>query len=322
MLASHRTKLQYIGHGNLTKLLARPLRRPKSARDFFRRKLSCCFLSLILNLPFTILVVSLFIVSETMGKRSDNVKDKATGSPSKKQKGNKQPSSSTEQKKEDQILFHVLAHHEEGDNNISFKELALDIGCHKSNNAWNRIWVSAKEKYLEQSSSGKGHQISSTGLDRVASDEYKENTKHLVVVRKTTEDHQEIIKNGLCAKNKKYSVQIFDVLQEYGPLNRYELAAIIGTSDRSYGFSYGLQELWKTKGYVEKDDLDGKGNKFRLSNKAFLKPEDRPEAKPLTPEMMAKIEHAAQKKPKPKKASEKAKTEIVQEWTYIVGNDG
>lgn len=122
----------------------------------------------------------------------------------------------------------------------------------------------------------------------MATDEYNENTKHLIVVRKSTQDHQEIIKNGLCAKNKKFSVHIFDLLQEYGPLTRYELAAIIGTSDRSYGFSYGFQELKMTRGYIEKDEGAGKG-KLRLSNKAFLKPEDRPETKPPTPEMMAKI---------------------------------
>lgn len=90
-------------------------------------------------------------------------------------------------------------------------------------------------------------------------------------------------------KREEYADKIFALIQEYGPLNRYEIAAALDTCDRNHTFSYGLQDVWKAQGRVEKN---GEG-KFGLTDKACLKLGGRPATKPLTQEMKAKIELGA-----------------------------
>ena len=233
-------------------------------------------------------------------------KSQSKGTPSKKQKGGSHRTS----EKEDKILVTIMAYREEGDEEITFEKLAVDLGCHERNNGWRAAWSSVKGAYLEPSDSGKGMKLSETGFDYVSSNEFKEATKHLVVPKKTNEDHQERIKDALNDKHKAAAVQIFDLLLEYAPLTRVELASIMGISDRNHNFSYGFQELKMKKGYIEVDkESSGKGKKLRLSDKAFLKPADRPETKPLTPELLSKMTETKNKASN-KNTSKKAKAKI------------
>lgn len=72
------------------------------------------------------------------------------------------------------------------------------------------------------------------------------------------------------------AVGIFYLLLVHAPLSRKELATLLKVNDRSHGFSYGFKDL-KTKGYLQQsENLETKGLINRLSDKVFLKPEDRP----------------------------------------------
>jgi Mn-dependent DtxR family transcriptional regulator len=85
----------------------------------------------------------------------------------------------------------------------------------------------------------------------------------------TNADFQEQIKASL---KLKYAPLIFDLLLQRGPTSRKELARILGVNDRSHGFSYGLQELTKTRGLVAPDPSSGGQSKaLCLTDKAFLK---------------------------------------------------
>ena len=66
--------------------------------------------------------------------------------------------------------------------------------------------------------------------------------------------------------------QIFDLLHQHGSKTRKELAELVGASDRSHAFSYGLQEV-KALGYVGPVEGDGgKGKKLALTKSAYVTP--------------------------------------------------
>ena len=92
---------------------------------------------------------------------------------------------------------------------------------------------------------------------------------------------------------------MFELLMKHGPLSRKELAAIIGMNDRSHSFSYALQQLNKL-GFVESNGA----KKLRLSDKAFLDPNNRPETTAFDQQELQKL---MEKNSKPR-ASRKKKS--------------
>lgn len=75
---------------------------------------------------------------------------------------------------------------------------------------------------------------------------------------------------------------IFDMLMKHGSLARSEMATILKVNDRGHAFSYGLKDL-KTKNLLTAD-----GKKVRLSDEAFLSPENRTETVDVDPEVIEK----------------------------------
>ena len=179
-------------------------------------------------------------------------------------------------KSESTILAIMMQFYIDEKHDVSFEDVAVEIGCHERNNAWRALWTSVKKKgYIEASSEGnKGFQLTQKGIDLAATDEYKQ----LSIKPKTNEEYQDRIKKRF--KQSK-CLEIFDLLDKHGSLTRFELAGLIGQKDRSHAFSYSLQELKKDKKLVEEDPssstVTGKGGKkLRLADKAYLKPEFRP----------------------------------------------
>ena len=214
-----------------------------------------------------------------MSKRKSE--NKKAASPSKKGKGD------STKEDEAKLLGIFLQYHMDERVDVTFEVAAVDLDCHKSNNRWRAVWKSIKDSGLiETASSGKGYQITTKGIESASTPEYREFMKEKNFVPATNEQHQERLKKRF--KQKKSSA-IFDLLLKHGSLSRYELAGLLGEKDRSHSFSYSLQELVKLKKFVENDpDCSGKRKKFRLSDKAFLKAEDRPQPEELDAGVLAK----------------------------------
>lgn len=152
------------------------------------------------------------------------------------------------------------------------------------------------------------HELTEKGEEKAGSPEQKE-IKRLMetTVNTTAQEHERIRK--LCMNNR--TVQIFDLLLNHGSLTRKELAATIGISDRGGPFSYGLRQL-KRLGYVVVDEKASERGKkmLKLSNRAFLNPNDRPEPKPIDRVLMkANIEKVYGKEMR-KAAAARAKKEV------------
>jgi hypothetical protein len=212
-----------------------------------------------------------------MPKRKDT--EKAIAGPSaKKGKEGKKPNETT-------LLAMFMEYHMGENHNVTFEVFAQDIGCHKSNNAWRAVWKSIKDEgYIEPASDGKGFKMSEKGIEMAMTPEIKAHLEKLSIVPQTNEEHQERIKNSF---KKRLSPKLFDVLMNHGALTRYELAGLVRKKDRSHEFSYALQEL-KKKQLVEPEPCNsGALRKIHLSDKAFLKPEDRPEPDLLDPRKLA-----------------------------------
>lgn len=101
---------------------------------------------------------------------------------------------------------------------------------------------------------------------------------------KTNDEHQERIKKCYCEGWNGRGVEIFDLLLKHGSCKRKEIAALMGISDRGANFHYSLKALLDHK-FVEKDP-NCKGY-IRLSDEAFLSPDDRPDPVEMDPEALA-----------------------------------
>lgn len=187
---------------------------------------------------------------------------------------------STNTKPNVKVILAIMLQHRMNDKyNLNFEDIAKDLGVHERNKSWRVVWTAAKDDgYVEASKSGKGFEMTQKWIDFGATDEYKEYVKDMAFVPATKEEHQARIKKRFkCTK----STAIFETLEKYGSLTRHELAGLLGQKDRSHAFSYSLQEVKMKMGLAEVDpDAKGKqtkGSKLRLSDKAYLKPEDRPD---------------------------------------------
>ena len=183
---------------------------------------------------------------------------------------------------------------------LSFVSLMKARKMNDRNTGWRNEWRKLiQEGYIQpakpnpssESSKAGGngiftsdHELTEKGEEKAGSPEQKE-IKRLMetTVNTTAQEHERIRK--LCMNNR--TVQIFDLLLKYGSLTRKELAATIGISDRGGPFSYGLRQL-KCLGYVVVDEKASERGKkvLKLSNRAFLNPNDRPEPKAIDPELM------------------------------------
>jgi len=229
---------------------------------------------------------------------------------------------STDEAKEDQLLGAMMSYNMRGIETVSFAQLAKDLDFMERTKSWRNAWkhlaedtgfIESAEGATSTSYTG-GYRVTAEGKKHGSTPEYEEYLKELNFVPASNEQHQEHIKKRLL---NKYAVKIFELLLKYGSLTRMELAMLIGCNDRMHNFSYGLQDLVKVKNLVEQDSAGTNKSKLRLSDKAFLKPEDRPDPEDIDEAMLEegkkKIEakkHAAKStetnKKKEAKASKKA----------------
>lgn len=179
--------------------------------------------------------------------------------------------------REDKLLGAMLGHEMHGKATVSFMQLAKDLKFMERTTTWRNSWKALMndKKYIEvvdgKSVFTSECRMTQAGKDHASTPEYEDFLKELNFIPQTNEDHHDHIKKRL--KNAK-GVAIFDLLLAHGSLSRKELSTILQCNDRQHLFSNGLKDL-KAMGYVEKD------KKFRLSDKAFLDPHDRPETVPV-----------------------------------------
>ncbi|CAB9512411.1 expressed unknown protein [Seminavis robusta] len=192
------------------------------------------------------------------------------------------------EEKEAAILAVMLKFHMEEKHDANFDDVAHELSIHARNKNWRSVWPLLQEQgFVAPSASGKkGFQITPEGIEKGKTPEYVEFMKDKNFVATTNEEHQGRIKSRF---KKNLSVKLFDMILKYGSLSRSELAGLVREKDRSHGFSYSLQELRKKELVEPNPDASTKVNgiKLRLSRKAFLKPEDRPEPEPIEPETLA-----------------------------------
>ena len=111
---------------------------------------------------------------------------------------------------------------------------------------------------------------------------YQEHLKELSVKPMSNEEKQDQIKKLMKkaldqSKPKSFSAtgcKIFDILLEWGSLTKVEAASILDTQKGSHAFFYAWDYLKKKK--LIAPISAGKSAKFRLTDAAFFKPEDRP----------------------------------------------
>jgi hypothetical protein len=182
------------------------------------------------------------------------------------------------------------------------------------NTPWRKEWrLLIDEGYIRPVGNHHGiftsdHELTDLGEDRSGSpNKLKEIQRLLETPEKTTAEHHAKIRK-LCMNNR--AVQIFDLLLKHGSLTRKELAATIGISDRGGPFSYGLRHL-KQLGFIVVAKISRRGKKkLVLSDKAFVKPEDRPEPIPIDPKTMSENMEKVYGKEMRKAAAARSKVEI------------
>lgn len=222
--------------------------------------------------------------------------------------------------KEDKLLANLMQHHIGDNDAVSFEKCATDLDFMVRTKTWVAAWKGLlAQGFIEACAPGAAlttgnHKLTQEGIDHAATDEYKEHVKDLAIQPTTNEEHQARIKTKLMKKKEKGAqigekgAQIFDLLQEHGSLNRYEIAGIMGCKSGAHSFSYALKELRDTK-IVEIDASRNKrgDQKLCLADKAFLTPGDRPDGEPTDPDEIAKLinvkKGGAGKKKKKRKAT-------------------
>lgn len=188
------------------------------------------------------------------------------------------------------FLTKMMEHHMAGRDGVGYETLRLELNIGQRVKSQLAAWKNLIDSGYIEVNSGREYKLSQKGLDLAATPEYKEYIKDLNIVSATNDDHQARIKKHLNPKHKKRATQIFDFLVQYGSLTALELAALVGTKRGSHAFSYGLKEL-KEKGYIEIESnpiRKTRGKMLRLSDKAFLKPEDRPQPESVDSVELAK----------------------------------
>ena len=187
-----------------------------------------------------------------------------------------------------------------GTTSVAYERLRVELGIGLRVKSQVAAWKALQDDGYIEPANGKDFQLTQKGLDFAATPEYTAYIKDLNIVSLTNEDHQARIKKHLCEKHRKRGVEIFDHLAKHGSLTANELAALVGTKRGTHKFSYALKEL-KDKGYVEIDSAPTrkvKGKLLRLSDRAFLKPEDRVETEAIDTDMLTKAlkDNAARKR--------------------------
>jgi hypothetical protein len=223
------------------------------------------------------------------------VSDGSTGTPSPTKKG-KVAGPDVDQEKPMKALGLMLEYKMNDIGPINFEtNLCVDLTLHPRTKTIISVWKYMKEDGLiveEKSSSSKNRWvISDKGVDLAKTPEYEEYLKDKMFQPKTTEEHFSHMKRKILGMKKKSSgmtksernlgkteILIYYKLKEYGPLNKKVLAGLLGVKQGTWGFFYAIKELQRLK-YIEQDPSDK--TKIRLSDRAFMRPEDRPEPKDL-----------------------------------------
>lgn len=254
-----------------------------------------------------------------MEKRHADMKVSSSGSPLKKQKGGgfDVPEGIDLPEKESRLLAKMMEHHMHQPNfGVKYDTIRGELGIGLRVKSEVAAWKNLREQGLIKEGDIKQEFVmTEKGLEYGATPEYKEYIKDMNIISLTNEDHQTKIKKHLNPKYKERGGQIFDLLVKYGSLTAIELAAFLKTKRGSHNFSYGLKEL-KDKNYVELDPSPArkvKGKMLRLSDRAFLKPEDRPKSEVLDLNALAKTlaDNAARKRGQ--ESPNKDKKEITKE---------
>jgi DNA-binding transcriptional regulator GbsR (MarR family) len=175
---------------------------------------------------------------------------------------------------EQTLLAKMMEQHTMENNSVSYADIMKDLGMNDRNTKWRNAWKDLESKdYITKAIGSSspiftsGFQLTPTGIDEVATDEYKEALSQRSP--QTNEELHERIKSKLMNKRGD---DIFDLLLEHGSLSRSELSEKLGISDRGANFSYALQQL-KDLDYIQLDPTVEQGRKNKklcLSDKAFL----------------------------------------------------
>jgi hypothetical protein len=213
-----------------------------------------------------------------------------------------------ENEREDKLLGGMLSYVMRGKETVSFQQLSKDLNFMERTTSWRNSWKKLlnDKKFIEiaeGTSVFTGEcRLTQAGKDHAATPEYEEYMKELNFVPQTNEEHQARIKKGL--KTDK-AIAIFELLLKHAPLKRTELSKILHCNDRQHKFSYGLKDL-KEKGIAESA---GKGMGYRLSDKAFLTPEDRPDTVIVDPKVFEEGEKVIESKKRSSPEKSKPKDE-------------
>jgi hypothetical protein len=206
------------------------------------------------------------------------------------------------QEREDQLLGAMMQYLMQGKEGVSFKQLSKDLKFMERTKSWRNSWkvLIGDKHYIEASAESSAmfsddYQLTQAGKDHASTPEYQEFLQEMNFAPQSNEEFQERLKKRLLNDKAR---EMFDALLKYGCLSRKELSTIIGVNDRSHAFSYGLRSL-KEKDLVTHES-NGKGKKIKLTNEAFLDPEDRPVPVDLASNVLAeganKIESRKRKK--------------------------
>lgn len=200
-----------------------------------------------------------------------------------------------DQEKLTQLLGMMLEYKMNENGPVKLETLGKEHGFHHRSKNHLSAWKYMRAEHLIVEAGKNEWVISEKGVDLVKTPEYEEYLRDKSFQPKSPEEHLEHIKkkimgmkktSGNCSSEqalRKTGIRIFDQLLEYGPLTRQELAGLIGVKPGSHSFSYALSELLRLE-YVEQDPLDRK--KVRLSDRAFMRPEERPEPNALDPKKL------------------------------------
>ena len=196
---------------------------------------------------------------------------------------------------QNKILGVMMQYLMRGTETVTLTKISNDLDFHIRSKSWVAAWKSLIHDLtlVEPATSGASmangdHRLTEKGKKHASTPEYEQYVKDMNFVPATNEDHQERIKKRLM---NDYGRKVFDLLLKHGSLDRQVMAGICNTKSGSHKYSYAVKEL-KDKGLVDVDPTaKGKHKMLRLTDKAFLNPDDRPE--PLELDQKARDEAMA-----------------------------
>lgn len=197
-------------------------------------------------------------VLDSKANKKEEKKAVAATAGSSTKKSKPQQKKSEDEKPFEQLIMEKMAFYHNFGRSVTFDKLSSDCEKHPRSKAWLATWMDLRKKNLITVESGKAR-LTDAGVEAAGCVNVFDKSK-LGDKQGTNEDWHAYIKSSLLKKGP----EIFDLLLNDGPISRKDLAASLGTCDRSHGFSYGLKQL-KELGFAEKD-----GKLWKLSGDAFI----------------------------------------------------